>query len=100
MRLIPELRQLEIGISTKRYLPAIGTAGFERCAVKGIAVDLLNHPQICLAENIFAQMMIAGDAVNVAIQRVAEASHHLTVGRIVVRLQTVDEFSISHRAYL
>ena len=35
MRDMPELRQLEIGISTKRYLPAIGTAGFERLAVKG-----------------------------------------------------------------
>jgi hypothetical protein len=32
---MPELRQLEIGISTKRYFPAIGTAGFERLAVKG-----------------------------------------------------------------
>jgi hypothetical protein len=26
---------LEIGISTSRYLPAIGTAGFERLAVSG-----------------------------------------------------------------
>src|SRR5580698_1496663 len=35
MRVIPECRQFEIGISTKRYLPAIGTAGFERVAVSG-----------------------------------------------------------------
>ncbi|MNT29362.1 hypothetical protein D3C71_1733200 [compost metagenome] len=33
--LYPEFKQFEIGISTKRYLPAIGTAGFERCSVKG-----------------------------------------------------------------
>jgi hypothetical protein len=30
-----ELIQFEIGISTNRYLPAIGTAGFERLAVRG-----------------------------------------------------------------
>src|SRR6201996_3072867 len=35
IRSIPECRQLEIGISTNRYLPAIGTAGFERVAVSG-----------------------------------------------------------------
>jgi hypothetical protein len=33
--LTPELRQLEIGMSTRRYLPAIGTAGLERVAVRG-----------------------------------------------------------------
>jgi hypothetical protein len=32
---IPEFRQFEIGISTKRYFPAIGTAGLERVSVKG-----------------------------------------------------------------
>mgnify|MGYP006898478823 CR=1 FL=1 len=32
---ISELRQLEIGISTRRYLPAIGTAGLLRVAVSG-----------------------------------------------------------------
>jgi hypothetical protein len=32
---MPELRQFEIGMSTSRYLPAIGTAGFERFAVSG-----------------------------------------------------------------
>src|SRR5690606_146698 len=31
----PELRQFDIGISTKRYFPAKGTAGFERFSVKG-----------------------------------------------------------------
>jgi len=35
IRLISEFMQLLIGMSTKRYLPAIGTAGFERAAVKG-----------------------------------------------------------------
>src|SRR5712671_4656141 len=30
-----ELMQLEIGISTNRYLPASGTAGFERSLVSG-----------------------------------------------------------------
>jgi hypothetical protein len=27
--------QLEMGMSTKRYLPPNGTAGFERCQVRG-----------------------------------------------------------------
>ena len=35
MREIPEFKQLEIGISTSLYLPAMGTAGFERVAVNG-----------------------------------------------------------------
>jgi hypothetical protein len=32
---IPEFRQLEIGISTSLYFPAMGTAGLERLAVSG-----------------------------------------------------------------
>jgi hypothetical protein len=32
---MPELIQFEIGISTNRYFPAIGTAGLLRLAVKG-----------------------------------------------------------------
>src|SRR5664279_2149560 len=35
MRRSPELMQLEIGISTSRYLPASGTAGFARSLVSG-----------------------------------------------------------------
>src|SRR5690349_14417899 len=35
MRLRPELMQLEMGISTRRYLPASGTAGLERSRVSG-----------------------------------------------------------------
>ncbi len=35
IRVMPECRQLDIGISTNRYLPAIGTGGFERDAVRG-----------------------------------------------------------------
>src|SRR5688572_22378350 len=31
----PEFRQFEIGISTRRYLPPSGTAGFERSFVNG-----------------------------------------------------------------
>ncbi len=46
MRLIFELIQLLIGISTKRYLPAIGTAGFERAAVKGYNLDPAPPPKI------------------------------------------------------
>src|SRR5258708_32492428 len=35
MRRSPELMKFEIGISTMRYFPASGTAGFERSLVKG-----------------------------------------------------------------
>jgi hypothetical protein len=35
MRSIPEFRQFEMGISTKRYFPAMGTAGLERVSVNG-----------------------------------------------------------------
>ena len=34
-----ELMQFEIGISTSLYLPAIGTAGFDRDAVSGYNRD-------------------------------------------------------------
>jgi hypothetical protein len=32
---MPEFKQFEIGMSTNLYLPAIGTAGFDRLAVNG-----------------------------------------------------------------
>ena len=32
---IPEFKQLEIGMSTNRYFPAIGTAGLDLVVVKG-----------------------------------------------------------------
>src|ERR1043165_6218758 len=35
MRRRPELMQLEMGISTRRYFPASGTAGLERSRVRG-----------------------------------------------------------------
>ncbi len=35
MRRIAELMQLDIGMSTRRYLPASGTAGLARSAVSG-----------------------------------------------------------------
>ncbi|MEI9807716.1 MAG: hypothetical protein WDO16_07470 [Bacteroidota bacterium] len=46
---MPELMQLEIGISTRRYLPAIGTAGLERLAVKGYNLDPAPPPSIILS---------------------------------------------------
>jgi hypothetical protein len=46
MRLILELMQLLIGISTRRYLPAMGTAGFERAAVNGYSLVPAPPPRI------------------------------------------------------
>ena len=40
-----ELIQLEIGISTRRYLPAIGTAGLLLLAVKGYSLDPAPPPR-------------------------------------------------------
>ena len=42
----PEFIQFEIGISTNLYLPAIGTAGFERVAVRGNNLDPCPPPRI------------------------------------------------------
>jgi hypothetical protein len=44
--LIPELRQLEMGMSTSRYLPAIGTAGFDLLAVNGYSLVPAPPPRI------------------------------------------------------
>jgi hypothetical protein len=38
--------QLEIGISTRRYFPAMGTAGLERLAVNGYNLDPAPPPNI------------------------------------------------------
>ena len=47
--LIPEFIQLEMGISTNRYLPAIGTAGLERLAVNGYNLEPAPPPNITLS---------------------------------------------------
>jgi hypothetical protein len=45
---IPLFKQLEMGISTKRYLPAIGTAGLLRLAVNGYSLEPAPPPRITL----------------------------------------------------
>ena len=46
MRPIFEFKQLEIGISTSRYLPAIGTAGLLLVDVSGESLDPAPPPKI------------------------------------------------------
>jgi hypothetical protein len=46
MRPIPQCRQLEIGISTRRYFPPMGTAGLDRLAVSGYKRDPAPPPKI------------------------------------------------------
>ena len=41
-----ELIQFEMGISTNRYFPAIGTAGLERLAVRGYNLVPAPPPRI------------------------------------------------------
>ena len=55
IRVMPELRQLEIGISTSLYLPAIGTAGLERVAVNGD--NLVPAPPPNIMDNISLLIM-------------------------------------------
>lgn len=43
---MPEFRQLEIGMSTRRYLPAIGTAGLDRVCVNGDNLEPWPPPRI------------------------------------------------------
>ena len=50
MRVMPEFKQLEMGISTNRYFPAIGTAGLERVAVSGN--NLVPAPPPSITDNI------------------------------------------------
>ena len=49
------------------------------------------------AHDVFAEVMIAGDTVDVAVERIAVAGHDLAVGLLVVRFETGDQFSVSHR---
>ena len=47
--LIPELMQLDIGTSIKRYAPPIGTAGFERVFVNGYKREPAPPPKMMAA---------------------------------------------------
>jgi hypothetical protein len=46
IRLMSELIQFEIGMSTNLYFPAMGTAGFDRLSVKGAKRDPCPPPKI------------------------------------------------------
>ena len=46
IRTTSEFMQLEIGMSTNLYFPAIGTAGFERVAVSGESREPAPPPNI------------------------------------------------------
>ena len=48
-----ELIQLEIGISTNRYFPAIGTAGFDRVSVNGYNREPCPPPKIMAKTSFF-----------------------------------------------
>jgi hypothetical protein len=50
--------QLEIGISTRRYLPAMGTAGLERLAVKGYNLEPAPPPSMTVSISLDIDMAI------------------------------------------
>lgn len=58
MRLMLELIQLEIGISTRRYLPAMGTAGLLRLAVKGYKREPAPPPN--MMDNVLLEILKPG----------------------------------------
>lgn len=61
---IPELRQFDMGISTNRYFPAIGTAGFDRLAVKGYNLVPAPPPNMTdkISFDIYKRFMNLNDA--------------------------------------
>jgi hypothetical protein len=56
MRVIPEFRQFEMGISTSLYLPAMGTAGLLRLVVNGC--NLVPAPPPKITDNICLLMIL------------------------------------------
>ena len=56
MRLMLLLMQLLMGISTRRYLPAIGTAGLLRLAVNGYNLDPAPPPR--MMDNVLVEILI------------------------------------------
>jgi len=44
--------QFEIGISTRRYFPAMGTAGLDRAAVKGYNLEPAPPPRMTLSTSV------------------------------------------------
>src|SRR6266550_8727488 len=60
-----ELMQFEMGMSTRRYLPPTGTAGFERCCVNGKRREPAPPPRItasrlCFAAGIYVSPVCLG----------------------------------------
>src|SRR5712691_10883757 len=53
-----ELMQFEIGISTRRYFPPTGTAGFERCCVNGKSRVPAPPPRITASKLCFAAILV------------------------------------------
>ena len=62
IRLMLLLIQLLIGISTNRYFPAMGTAGFDRLAVSGYNLDPAPPPKITATTD-FEMVCIINDFV-------------------------------------
>src|SRR6185295_14011766 len=59
MRRMSACRQLLIGISISRYLPPIGTAGFERCCVNGNRREPWPPPRMSASTSLFTAMVAA-----------------------------------------
>jgi hypothetical protein len=54
---IPEFKQFDMGMSTSRYLPAMGTAGLDRLAVKGY--NLVPAPPPNITDKISLDIFLA-----------------------------------------
>jgi hypothetical protein len=53
-----EFKQFEMGISTSRYLPATGTAGFDRVSVKGKRREPCPPPKIMAKTFFFIEVSL------------------------------------------
>merc|ERR1719253_652679 len=56
--LMPELRQLDIGTSMRRYAPPMGTAGLARCLVRGYRRGPAPPPRITAATDLELEMAV------------------------------------------
>jgi len=87
--LILELIQLEIGISTNRYLPAIGTAGLLLLAVKGYNLEPAPPPRITDRISLLIMSTLFGLSIEnqnskVKIKKQAPANKSNTLQRYII----------------
>merc|ERR1719253_2194146 len=83
--LMPELRQLDIGTSMRRYAPPMGTAGLARCLVRGYRRVPAPPPRITAATDLELEIAVGdwfSSAAMVAALVVVFTARGATRGRV------------------